>query len=459
MNNLTSNEERGIMNQDTINNGDMSKRKQGRRSNGCGGLKLHGNTWYARYTDALGIRREVSTHTSNRDEALRILAGYTAPIRESKSHAEIKLRLQQSIDVLELQRDVAKMERLEISNLADKLINHRNLTDATSGTKKNYIKHLRALNEAIAKVRPTARYIDDVTMGVADLAMGELARRFTPSTYNLALATYRRCWGMFSPRNNPFTHISKRKIDKSRHRMCVSEDDVRRIFDACRDDEERAVWGVGVYTGLRCGDVCNLTYGALDKDLTTLTCMPQKTKRHMVEPLEIPICPPLKDLLMKVLKWHKIGNEEYKDEPLWSDYKRRYGTSNFTEWFRRTLKKAGLQTSHKDKDGHLAVDTGFHITRHAFVTFASRYMSPFLVQRIVGQSDITMTEHYFHTREDDMRNGLNQMPDFAADEQERVKVKSEGDEIMDMLDSMKQDGESRIECLRRLICGSSRAAG
>ena len=69
---------------------EMSKRKQGRRSNGCGGLKLHGNTWYARYTDALGNRREVSTHTGNREEALKILATYTSPIRESKSQEEVK---------------------------------------------------------------------------------------------------------------------------------------------------------------------------------------------------------------------------------------------------------------------------------------------------------------------------------------------------------------------------------
>ena len=39
-----------------------------------GTLVLRGNTYYARYKDAKGVRREVSTHTSNRDEARRILA-------------------------------------------------------------------------------------------------------------------------------------------------------------------------------------------------------------------------------------------------------------------------------------------------------------------------------------------------------------------------------------------------
>lgn len=39
-----------------------------------GKLVFRGNTYYARYMDAKGIRREVSTHTSNRKEALRIFA-------------------------------------------------------------------------------------------------------------------------------------------------------------------------------------------------------------------------------------------------------------------------------------------------------------------------------------------------------------------------------------------------
>ena len=185
--------------------------------------------------------------------------------------------------------------------------------------------------------------------------------------------------------------------------------------------------------------------------------MPQKTKRHMSEPLEIPICQSLKELLTKVLKWHMIGNEQFKDEPLWIDYKRRYATG-VSEWFGRTLKKAGLQTSHIDEDKHRAIDTGFHITRHAFVTFASRYMSPFLVQRIVGQSDITMTEHYFREREDDMRKGLEQMPDFASEKREGVKVASESDEIVKLLESVRRDGESNLECLQRLIASSVRVA-
>lgn len=443
------------MNNETID--EMSKRKQGRRSNGCGGVKLRGNTWFVRYTDALGKRREVSSHTSNKDEALRILATYTAPIRESKSQEEVKLRLQQSLDVLELRKDVSKLERMKLEDLAPKFLNHRVLADATNGSKQCYGGHLAALIQAVGVVRPNVKFMDEITMEVADAVMGELTKRYTPASYNLALATYRRVWGLFSPRNNPFMKISKRKIDKSRHRQVVTEDDIRRIFEACRDDEERAVWGVGVYTGLRCVDVSNLTYGALSKDLTTITWTPQKTRRHMPDPLTIPICPTLKGLLTKVLDWRKIGNEDFKDELLWGSYKARCDQRRVPEWFARTLKKANLNTSEIDATGHRHVLTGYHITRLAFVSFASKYMSPLLVSKIVGHSSLEMTEHYCQNNQEALREGISQMPDFTNGAEAPQKPSEEA-QVMELINSIRLDGESPIECLKRLIAQSVKVA-
>ena len=436
---------------------DMSKRKQGRRGNGCGNVRLKGNTYYCRYTDALGNRQEVSAHTSNYQEALKVLATYTEPIRKSESEEEIKLRLQQQIEVLELKKEVAKIERLKLEDLSAKFLNHRNLADATKGTKDNYAKHIAALVEAIAKVKPNARFVDDVTSEVADLAMGELTKKYTPATYNLALATYRRAWGMFS-RSNPFQKINKRKIDKSRHRQVVTEADIRRIFDSCRDDVEKAIWGVGVYTGLRCGDVCNLNYGALSKGLETITWTPQKTKRHMSEPLVIPVCPVLKGLLTKVLDWSKIGKDEFKDEPLWIDYKNRYARGFVSDWLGRTLKKAGLKTSVKDSEGHRQVLTGFHITRLAFVSFASKYMSPLLVSKIVGHSSLEMTEHYCQNNQETLREGISQMPNFTDCDESNEKGSEEA-EALEMLKGMCRSGEGLVECLRRLVRDSMKMAG
>lgn len=425
----------------------MSKRKQGRRSNGCGNVRLKGNTYYCRYTDARGVRREVPAHTSNYQEALKVLATYTEPIRKAESDEEIKLRLRQQIEVLELRKDVAKIERLRLDELTEKFLNHRNLTDATSGTKNCYKAHLSNLVNAIKAKYPDVVNVDDVTIEVADGAMNELTKTYTATAYNLALATYRRAWKMFG-KTNPFLKIEKRKVDKSRHRMNVTEDDIRRIFKACRDDVERAVWGVGVYTGLRLGDVCSLNYGALAKGLQSITWTPQKTKRHMQNPLTIPVCPALRALLTKVLDWSKIGNDNERDTPLWADYKKRYH-GDISEWFGRTLKKAGLQTSHKGDDGHKQVDTGFHITRHFFISNAARYMSPLLVQKIVGHSSIDMTAHYYHDNQADMEAGLSQMPDFNA-EKPKSGCKDEIGEIVKTLNELRVEGESALECLRRL---------
>ena len=244
---------------------------------------------------------------------------------------------------------------------------------------------------------------------------------------------------------------------KSRHRQIIGEDDIRRIFDACRDDLERAIWGVGLYTGLRSIDVCNLTYGALDRGLTKITWTPIKTRRHMPNPLEIPIAPPLKSLLTKVLNWSKIGSESAKDEPLWEDYKSRYYNDTLARWFKRTLNKAGLKSSIKDESNHTHVLTGFHITRLAFVTIASKYMSPLLVQKIVGHSSMEMTEHYCQANQDQIRDGISQMPDLTQAQGE-TKPMTEEESIMNLLEELRDDGESPLECLRRLVANSTRVA-
>ncbi len=438
-------------------NPNMGRRKQGRRANGMGNVQLRGNTYYARWTDANGERQDISTHTSNRDEALRILATYTTPIRESKSQEEIKLRLQQSIEVLELHKDLKKVGRVKLDDLVEKFLAHRELADTTHDTKDIYKRHLTSLVSKIKEKFPRVKSIDEVSYDIVDDVMGDLIKQYTPMTYNLAISTFRRCWKLFA-RSNPFLKIAKRKVDKSRHRVLITEDDVRKIFASCRDDVERAIWGVGVYTGLRCVDVCNLNYGALSKGLTTITWTPIKTKRHMSEPLTIPIHPILRNLLLKVLDTNKIGKEEEKDTLLWADFKRRNDNRRTCVYFRKTLKKAGLQTSHKDNDGHRQIDTGFHITRLAFVTFASTHLSSMLVSKIVGHSSLKMTEHYCQANQKALMEGISQMPNFTCEkvEVETSKENDEVKEVMSFLNELKDEGESALDCLKRLASASKK---
>lgn len=431
----------------------MGRRKQQRRTKGLGSVVLRGNVWYCRWTDALGNRKEVSSHTSNKDEALRTLATYTEPIRKSQSEDEIKLRLSQQLEVMELRKDIKSIERISIDEIADKFLNHRELMDASSGTKKNYRKQLNKLVKELKDKFPNVRHMDEVSSVVVDGVINELSKKYTAAAFNLALATYKRCWELLS-RNNPFKKIGKRKIDKSRHRIRIGDDDVRRIFNACRDDVERAVWACGIYLGLRCGDICNLTYGALSSDLGTVTCLPMKTRKHMTDPLVIPICEPLKKMLLLALDMNKIGNGQFKDEPLWEKWKSRYAMRKVTSFFSVTLKKAGLKVSHKDEEGHVAIDTGFHITRRAFVSFASRYLSPLLVQKIVGHSTLKQTAHYCDYDIESVRSGLNQMPDFTNTK----KTMTPDEDALELLHSIMREGESSLDCLKRLLEKSMRMA-
>ena len=134
----------------------------------------------------------------------------------------------------------------------------------------------------------------------------------------------------------------------------------------------------------------------------------------------------------------------------------RYG-NGLQRWFACTLKKAGLKSSIKDENNHTHVLTGYHITRLAFVTLASKFMSPLLVQKIVGHSSIEMTEHYCQANQEQIREGLSQMPDFT-NATGAIKPRSEVEMVMDLLEELRNDGESPLACLRRLVENSSRVA-
>ncbi len=65
-----------------------------------------------------------------------------------------------SIDVIELRKDVAKLERLKLEDIAEKFINHRNLADTTAASKENYRNHLTKLLEVVKKVVRTTLKVD-----------------------------------------------------------------------------------------------------------------------------------------------------------------------------------------------------------------------------------------------------------------------------------------------------------
>ena len=64
-----------------------------------------------------------------------------------------------------------------------------------------------------------------------------------------------------------------------------------------------------------------------------------------------------------------------------------------------------------------------------------------------------MTEHYCQKDQEAMMEGISQIPDFTCEkgEEEQPKAMSEVEEVMSILNDEKDDGESVVDCLKRIV--------
>ena len=69
-----------------------------------------------------------------------------------------------------------------------------------------------------------------------------------------------------------------------------------------------------------------------------------------------------------------------------------------------------------------------------------------------------MTEHYFQEHYETLMKGISQMPDFigAKGEVEPPKAMSEVEEVMSFLNELKDEGESALDCLKRIASASKK---
>jgi hypothetical protein len=81
-----------------------------------------------------------------------------------------------------------------------------------------------------------------------------------------------------------------------------------------------------------------------------------------------------------------------------------------------------------------------------------------LVSKIVGHSTLKMTAHYCQANQKALMEGISQMPNFTCEkvEVETSKENDEVKEVMSFLNELKDEGESALDCLKRLASASKK---
>lgn len=382
-----------------------------------GALHKRGKVWVATWTHDGKLYR-VSTRTGDRREAETVLQKLVLPFR-AKEKIDVLANLQARVDV----------ERTEAAKLSEEMnpapplgglwktfLNAPSRPDSGPATLNSYEFQVGRFVQWVATAHPSVKTIRDVSPRVAEEFMVFLGKEgLSPNRHNKYLTLFRMIWRVLKDSArltvDPWEKIARRRLKTvSRRELTVEE-----LRNVCGNatGELRTMFALGLFTGLRFGDVASLRWSEVDLVRGILTRVPNKTGRFSQRPVIVPLVPELKALLLEVRKDTK---GPYVCPDAAALYKR--DSSALSKQVRKHFIKCGIDPyapgtgpSREDADGETekgrggkakkgvkaVVEVGFHSLRHSFVSLSRLAGVPLaVVESVVGHSNPAMTKHYTH---------------------------------------------------------------
>ncbi len=266
-------------------------RKQ--RSKGTGSLfrKTPTGPWIALYFDHKGDRREHSTRTTDRQTADRIL---------TKLVAETALRVDLVIDPT---ADRFAIEgRVPLKDHVAAYVAHCeriSLSAEHVASKQNHLKRLQEvagitrLNEMNADA--LERYLTEIKAAGRSARSINFARTIIVTFGSWCVKTGRLAV-------NPLRVVPKQDEtrDRRRVRRAMTDEEFSKLVTVAREHDRDAWYLAAGLAGLRKGDMCKLTWAAVDFTAATITIRDGKAKREDI----LPMHSQLADALRRRLEAH-----------------------------------------------------------------------------------------------------------------------------------------------------------
>lgn len=256
------------------------------------------------------------------------------------------------------------------------------------------LKHLNAYfgNKRLAEITPW----------LIEKYKRKRSKEAKPATVNRELACLKHLFSMAIKWNeatdNPVRKVKLFK-EKNESLRYLSIGEISRLVDHCNDDLKPIVI-TAIHTGMRKGELLNLTWDMVDLHQNMITLADTKND----EVRKIPMTGKLTELFESL---------KLSDGNRWV-FKKRDGTryKNFQEAFQRAKKKAGLS------------DIKFHTLRHTFASHMVMSGADLVtVKELLGHKSIKMTMRYSHLSQEHKRKAIRVLSGHFMDTQAQSKEK------------------------------------
>ena len=396
------------------------KETKQRRSKGTGGLQQEKTGMWTVRALINGKRVSKSTGTKDKGEAERFLKKFLAPYVKDdaeRTFENIKVAVAGERERARLEEE--KLPQMKISEVWDAYERspmRRDLAPTTLKGKKqiwkSFVDFLDQFHKEVIELRHVQRHHCEEYLNI-------LRHGHSSLTYNGRLCVLREMTRVLARdalvTENPWEGFQMRADDSHTRREFTIEELARIIDVAGREGFEwRCLFAIGMYTGMRLGDCCKLTWGECDVVRSLIQKIPEKTKKYRKgRPVAIPIHGALADLLVQIPIERRTGYV-LPQIGQWASE----GTAGMGKIHHRLGKifhNAGIVTSVMLEGRQWkSPDAGFHSLRHTFVSLSANAGVPLhIVQSIVGHESTAMTRHYFHESLPALQKAVEALPTIS----------------------------------------------
>ena len=371
----------------------------------------HLNPVTGKYTQET-IRDENGKKITDEQQArqrLQVLAAEKYRIESIKSKAEY---IQQIAEV----KQIIHQCKVRFKDLREAFENHPARRDGQLENKFSSLNHIVAWME---KNYPDAHLLGDMTEEMA----GEYLVQYWKSgisakTYNTRLQCLKMIFRLFLKDDSPFKDYPY-KQGESESRAAFTPEQLQAIWDVLASDypmmfkdEMIVLYFLAVYTGARCGDLCQLQWDSVDLHRNILHLIPSKTKGSSGKQTEIPIAHALRGQLERALRWKE---DEFVLPNVCKRY--RYNPCGISHDTTDLLERAGIETKVKADTAHRKLRIsryGFHSFRHCYATMLiNQGVNPLVVCDLMGHTTTAMTARYSHIALSTKTQAINELPDLS----------------------------------------------
>ncbi len=349
----------------------------------------------------------------------------------TKDHELAKMELSKFVTAIECEHK----SKVEPGALLKEWSRYESSAEAARLSPKLRINRYRAwryFSAWMTTTYPGVVSADEVTRPMVESYMSYFGNGRSAMTFNLCVchlrSVFRVLLGRDAEESNPLNFVAM-KFSDSHPRRELSADEVRRVIATAADEggEWPRLLALGVYTGLRLGDCCRLSWESVNLSQGVIQLVPHKTRRYARgRCVTIPIHEQLMAMLVATPAQSRSGfvlpgiAEEY-ETARW----------RISKGLDRIFDGAGIVKSvmYEGRNRRTPSAT-FHSLRHSFVSFAANAGVPLVVvQAIVGHTSTAMTHHYYHANESALRRAVNAIPAFGRDGRTVVKGKTYSDAL------------------------------